>query len=99
MSSDEYAAECQTGCAYGVCRQPRTMQGCGGCCECLGGCQVAYELTLPTVVVNPEAIGDPNQEPLVFVGADLRALLNPCECGGVNGFHRDSCAVWSEVSS
>jgi hypothetical protein len=46
-----------------------------------------------SVVMTPEAIGDPDQTLTVFVGADLRALLNPCACGGVNGFHADNCAV------
>lgn len=37
------APECETKCAYGECGAPRTMLGCGGCCGCLGGCQVEYE--------------------------------------------------------
>lgn len=44
-----------------------------------------------SVVMNPEAIGDPEQTPILFVGNDLRALLRPCVCGGVNGFHGDNC--------
>lgn len=53
-----------------------------------------------SVVMNPSAIGDPDENPVVFVGADLRALLKPCAgnapsrdgyCGGVNGFHADDC--------
>lgn len=43
------------------------------------------------VVLNPSAIGNPDEVPKVWVGADLRALLNPCGCGGVNGFHRENC--------
>jgi len=34
---------CQRACVYGTCRAPRTTMGCGGCCECLGGCQAEYE--------------------------------------------------------
>lgn len=34
---------CAERCAYGTCMAARTMYGCGGCCGCLGGCQVAYE--------------------------------------------------------
>jgi hypothetical protein len=44
-----------------------------------------------SVVMNLEAIGDPDATPVVFVGAGLRALLNPCVCGGVNGFHAEDC--------
>lgn len=43
------------------------------------------------VVMNPEAVGDLDVTPVVFVGNDLRALLGPCACGGVNGFHGDDC--------
>lgn len=49
------------------------------------------------VVVNPSAVGNPDETPHVWVGADLRALLNPCQCGGVNGFHADDCAVWDRT--
>lgn len=34
---------CGQSCAYGTCNAPRTYYGCGGCCHCLGGCQVEYE--------------------------------------------------------
>ena len=53
-----------------------------------------------SVVMNPSAIGNPDEEPVVFVGADLRRWLNPCEadapsrggyCGGVNGYHAEDC--------
>ena len=44
-----------------------------------------------SVVLNPSAIGNPNETPRLFVGAALRALLNPCACGGVNGHHQDDC--------
>lgn len=54
------------------------------------------------VVLNPSAVGNPDEIPRVWVGADLRALLNPCSadapsrggyCGGVNGFHAADCPV------
>lgn len=38
---------CKTGCEYGACGDPGIYAGpygCGGCCRCLGGCQVQYEL-------------------------------------------------------
>jgi hypothetical protein len=52
------------------------------------------------VAMNPDAIGNPDETPVVFVGTDLAALLRPCAgkapsrdgyCGGVNGFHADDC--------
>ena len=43
------------------------------------------------VVLNPSAIGNPDEEPRVWIGADLRGLFNPCACGGINGFHSDHC--------
>lgn len=40
----DWTRECDRGgCAYGACRAPGTMVGCGGCCYCLSGCQVDYE--------------------------------------------------------
>ena len=45
------------------------------------------------VVLNPSAVGNPDEVPQVWLGADLRALLRPCVCGGVNGFHADDCEV------
>lgn len=42
------------GCAYGSCNAPRTTQGCGGCCGCLGGCQVAWERTQPVSLRHPD---------------------------------------------
>lgn len=46
-------------------------------------------------VVNPDAIGDPDQTPVVrlsdeFIGAMRRAGL-VCACGGMNGYHDDEC--------
>jgi hypothetical protein len=52
------------------------------------------------VVLNPSAVGNPDETPIVWVGADLHRLLNPCGgdapsrngyCGGVNGYHADDC--------
>jgi hypothetical protein len=45
-----------------------------------------------TYILTPEAVGDPNQTPIVHCGPDLVALLKPCACGGVNGFHRETCS-------
>jgi hypothetical protein len=51
-------------------------------------------------VVNPEAIGDPDQTPVVRLSIDAAAALRPCAgkapsrkgyCGGVNGFHAEDC--------
>jgi hypothetical protein len=42
-------------------------------------------------IVNPEAVGDPDQTPVVHLSPDLVRLLNPCRCGGVNGFHKAEC--------
>ena len=44
-------------------------------------------------VVNPQAVGDPDQTPIVHLSPDLVRLLNPCRCGGVNGFHAADCAA------
>lgn len=55
---------------------------------------------LSLVVMNPDAVGNPDEDPKVFVGADLRAWFAPCDgaapsrdgyCGGVNGFHAEDC--------
>jgi hypothetical protein len=37
---------CKTACAYGTCGGPSwgDPYGCGGCCYCMGGCRVEYEL-------------------------------------------------------
>jgi hypothetical protein len=43
------------------------------------------------VVLNPSAIGNPGEVPQVWIGADLRAMLQPCGCGGINGFHAEDC--------
>jgi hypothetical protein len=37
---------CEDKCAYGMCSDEGRVAepyGCGGCCGCLGGCQVTYE--------------------------------------------------------
>lgn len=34
---------CPGDCLYGTCSAPGSTYGCGGCCWCLGGCQVEYE--------------------------------------------------------
>jgi hypothetical protein len=47
------------------------------------------------VMLNPSAIGNPDETPQVWLGANMRALLKPCACGGVNGFHADDCAATS----
>lgn len=36
---------CLEQCEYGSCGRSG-YQGCGGCCSCLGGCQIAYEISL-----------------------------------------------------
>jgi hypothetical protein len=38
-----HSAECKMACSDGECRHPRTMEGCGGCCGCLGGCRLGME--------------------------------------------------------
>lgn len=65
------AEECRTRCAYGTCRDAGRNggpYGCGGCCGCLGGCQVAYESTQPLADVEPDPGRDPD------VSADLAAF-------------------------
>ena len=51
-------------------------------------------------VVNPEAIGDPDQTPVVRLSIDVAAAFRPCAgkapsrngyCGGVNGYHAEDC--------
>lgn len=37
------STECETTCQAGECRHPRTVDGCGGCCGCLGGCVLGFE--------------------------------------------------------
>jgi hypothetical protein len=34
--------DCTERCLYGICHGS-PWPGCGGCCGCLGGCQVEYE--------------------------------------------------------
>jgi hypothetical protein len=48
---------CAGPCAYGTCRAPGTMLGCGGCCGCLGGCAVEYEESLAAAVVGADPKG------------------------------------------
>lgn len=38
-----YSTKCVIACQAGECRHPRTVDGCGGCCGCLGGCAEGYE--------------------------------------------------------
>lgn len=46
-------------------------------------------------VLNPEAIGDPDQTPVVQLSPGMVAALKAagivCECGGMNGFHDEGC--------
>ena len=46
-------------------------------------------------VINPEAIGDPDQTPVVQLDDDTVAALKRggfiCECGGMNGYHDVGC--------
>lgn len=48
-----------------------------------------------THVVNPKAIGDPDETPIVQLDADTAAAWRAaglvCECGGMNGYHRPDC--------
>jgi hypothetical protein len=37
------SALCQDACQAGECGYPQTVDGCGGCCGCLGGCAEGYE--------------------------------------------------------
>lgn len=43
-------------------------------------------------VLNPDAVGDPDWEPIVELSDELVTLLRPCACGGVNGFHGPTCS-------
>lgn len=45
-------------------------------------------------VVNPDAVGDPEQTPIVHVSPGLAALLRQTQCplcGHINQFHADDC--------
>lgn len=44
-------------------------------------------------ILNPESVGDPDQTPIVQASPALVRLLNPCRCGGVNGFHTPECEL------
>lgn len=51
--------------------------------------------TMYPYVENPEAIGDPDQTPVVNLGPDLAAAMRAaglvCQCGGMNGWHHAAC--------
>lgn len=34
---------CPGRCLVGICSAPRTTMGCGGCCDCMGGCVMLHE--------------------------------------------------------
>ena len=38
-----YSKLCAHECADGTCADPGKTPQCGGCCDCLGGCQLGYE--------------------------------------------------------
>lgn len=46
-------------------------------------------------IENPEAVGDPDQTPIVQIPPDvveaMRAAGIICGCGGMNGYHTDDC--------
>lgn len=55
-----------------------------------------------SVVVNPSAIGNPDETPRVRASAAMVAFLKPCAgdapsrdgyCGGVNGYHLEDCPI------
>jgi len=52
-------------------------------------------------VVNPEAIGDPEQTPIVaFAPEQVEAMMAAgiiCRCGGMNGFHRPECGGATDI--
>ena len=51
------------------------------------------------VILNPSAVGNPDEDPKVWLPPSMVAYFNPCKggpegwCGGVNGFHQDTCTV------
>lgn len=47
--NDEPGQDCPGECRYGLCRPPGQM--CGGCCQCLALCFVAYEAILDAPLV------------------------------------------------
>ncbi len=48
-------------------------------------------------IVNPEAVGDPDETPIVHIPADTVAAMKRlgmvCECGGMNGYHHPDCTA------
>lgn len=47
---------CRDRCEYGACGDPGIYAGpygCGGCCRCLGGCRVDYELFHAMIPMTP----------------------------------------------
>lgn len=48
---------CPGRCAYGACGDPgisRGPYGCGGCCLCMGGCRLEYEVEQALIPETPE---------------------------------------------
>lgn len=48
--------QCKTECQAGTCRQ--TSYGCGGCCGCLGGCELGYEEQLAEASGGSSAVSE-----------------------------------------
>ena len=75
MTAAERDPMCAERCAYGACGDPgkyRGPYGCGGCCDCLGGCQAAYEATLPIVTAD-----EPDADACVFSAATQGCVKHP----------------------
>lgn len=93
-----YSKLCAHECADGTCADPGKTPQCGGCCDCLGGCQLGYEeqraeaekaAANPT---DPESTIEPKPDaPIDLDGLWMAAIVQaarqrdsePCQvCGG-----------------
>lgn len=60
MSEQDFPPKvpCPGLCEYGACGEPngpsRGAYGCGGCCRCMGGCQLEYEVEQVLIPETPE---------------------------------------------
>ena len=60
MSVEEFPPKvpCPKRCEYGACGDPGEPSpgpyGCGGCCRCMGGCRLEYEVEQMLIPETPE---------------------------------------------
>jgi hypothetical protein len=93
------SAGCKTACAYGACGEGgRTAgpYGCGGCCRCLGGCQVEYESREADPDDRREL--DESADPITAWlatpgGTDPLPITEPADDGPDDSYVRDDAAA------